>query len=156
MAALRKAMALRPGDRRLERELARSLWLARDYDAAFPLLAKHGLDYERGFALLETGKAEEARPLLERAARASKRTETLAALGRVYLETGQPAQAVEPLKAALATDEDGSLHFQLARAYQRSGRAAEARAMDAESARLREAAARRRESAARETEVTGP
>ena len=31
------------------------------------------------------------------------------------------------LEAALETDEDGSLHFQLARAYQATGRADEAR-----------------------------
>jgi hypothetical protein len=33
------------------------------------------------------------------------------------------AKAIAPLQAALETDTDGSLHFQLARAYRATGRA---------------------------------
>jgi predicted Zn-dependent protease len=46
-----------------------------------------------------------------------------AALGRAYLEVGETAKAIAPLQAALETDKDGSLHYQLARAYRSTGRA---------------------------------
>src|SRR5262249_26321633 len=42
-------------------------------------------------------------------------------LGRAYLESGAAAKAIPALQAALETDTDGSLHFQLARAYRATG-----------------------------------
>ena len=154
---MRKAVALRPGDRRLQQELARSLWLDRSYDEALPMLKKHGMDFELGFALLETGKAAEAIPLLERAARGSRLSaEVNAALGRAYLAIGEPAKAIAPLKAVLDTDQDGSLHFQLARAYQRSGQTALALAMDKESQALRQQKDARGERMSQEREITPP
>ena len=44
------------------------------------------------------------------------------ALGQAYLETGNPERAIPELEAALAPDEDGRRHYQLARAYQAAGR----------------------------------
>jgi Tfp pilus assembly protein PilF len=136
--AMRKAVALRPGDRRLEEGLARSLWLNRNFGEAAPLLRKYGMDFELGYALLETGRAAEAIPLLERGARNPKLTaEASAALGRAYLEAGDPAKAIGPLKAGLASDRDGSVHFQLSRAYQRTGQPETARRMLERSSELR-------------------
>ena len=122
VAALRKAVALRPGDRRLQEQLARSLWLNRNFDEAAPLLRKYGMDFELGYALLESGQAEEAIPLLERGARNAKlAAEAAAALGRAYLEAGHADKAIAPLRSGLASDRDGSIHFQLSRAYGRTG-----------------------------------
>ena len=45
-----------------------------------------------------------------------------AALGRAYAEAGDMAKAIAPLQAALETDQDGSLHYLLARAYRATGR----------------------------------
>jgi predicted Zn-dependent protease len=45
-------------------------------------------------------------------------------LARAYLATGKSAEAVPHLKLALPTDVDGSLHYQLAKAYEETGRAA--------------------------------
>jgi tetratricopeptide (TPR) repeat protein len=42
-------------------------------------------------------------------------------LGRAYLQTGQNGQAIPYLKAALVLDADGSLHYQLAKAYLATG-----------------------------------
>ena len=44
-----------------------------------------------------------------------------AALGRAHLEIGEAAQAIPHLEAALPTDTDGSVHYQLARAYRATG-----------------------------------
>jgi lipopolysaccharide biosynthesis regulator YciM len=56
-------------------------------------------------------------PCLEKAVEADpKQLRARAVLGRAYVDDGQPARAVLHLEAAHPTDEDGSLHFQLARA----------------------------------------
>ena len=44
-----------------------------------------------------------------------------ASLARTYLALGQADKAIPHLKAALSIDEDGSLHYQLGRAYQARG-----------------------------------
>jgi tetratricopeptide (TPR) repeat protein len=138
VAALRKAVALRPDDRRLEKQLAQSLWLNRDFEGAEPLLRKYGMDFELGYALLETGRAADAIPLLKRGSINPKlAAEASAALGRAYLEAGDPAKAIAPLLAGLESDRDGSIHFQLSRAYQRTGQTALANQMLQRSTELR-------------------
>ena len=78
----------------------------------------------QGKKALDEGRTDEAVPLLERAVgRDPKLLPAQAALGRAYLEAGEMAKAIAPLKAALETDADGSLHFQLARAYRATGQA---------------------------------
>ena len=48
------------------------------------------------------------------------------ALGRAYALVGRTQEAIPELEQALRVDEDGSLHLQLARAYQAVGRSADA------------------------------
>ena len=48
-------------------------------------------------------------------------------LASAYLRAGHEAKAIPHLQAALPSDEDGSLHYQLARAYQGTGEAAKAK-----------------------------
>jgi Flp pilus assembly protein TadD len=67
--------------------------------------------------------------------------EAHAALGRALLQSGEAAQAVPHLEKALPTDPDGSLHYQLAQAMQRTGNAERARALLAEYQRRSQAAA---------------
>jgi len=96
------------------------------------------MDFELGYALLESGKAEEAIPLLERGAPNAKlAAEAAAALGRAYLEAGHAGKAIAPLRAGLASDRDGSVHFQLSRAYGRTGQAEQAKEMLRRSSELR-------------------
>ncbi len=59
-----------------------------------------------------------------------------ALLGRVYASKGQDQAAIEELKLGLATDDDGSIHFQLGRLYQKSGQQGLAEAAFAETRRL--------------------
>jgi len=42
-------------------------------------------------------------------------------LGLAYLQAGQAANAIPHLRAALPIDENGTLHYQLGRAYQAHG-----------------------------------
>jgi tetratricopeptide (TPR) repeat protein len=42
-------------------------------------------------------------------------------LGRVYGETNRPSDAIAEYKLGITMDEDGSLHYQLARLYQKTG-----------------------------------
>jgi len=60
-----------------------------------------------------------------------------ALMGRVYAETNRIPAAISEYKSGLSTDEDGSIHFQLARLYQKSGAKAEAEEAFRASKRLR-------------------
>jgi len=151
IAAWRKAIELKPGSEPLQRGLARALFAGRNYDEAIPLLSKFTMSYELGESLLETGKPAEAIPHLVKA----KGQPAQAALGRAYLAADQPAKAIAPLRAALATDTDGSLHFQLARALQRTGAAAQAREMDRVSQQMRQKKAEQQETVS-SVEITPP
>ena len=130
VAELREAAKLAPGDPRIQRELATSLYLSRDYDAAAPLLQgllkqaprSAELSFMYGDTLLQAQKVESAIPPLEAAVRLdASLISARASLGRAYLLQGRHADAIPHLKAALGSDEDGSLHYQLARAYQATG-----------------------------------
>lgn len=143
IALFRKALALQAGAAPLERGLARALFASRAYEEALPLLRKHKLTFELGTALLETGKAAEAIPHLLGVRTAAGQ----AALGRAYLGADQPAKAVGPLRAGLASDTDGSVHFQLARALQRTGATAQAQEMDRVSQQMRQRKAEQQEAA---------
>ncbi len=50
-----------------------------------------------------------------------------AALGQALLRTGKAREAIPLLRAALSVDEDGTIHFQLYRAYSIAGQAAAAK-----------------------------
>ena len=77
-------------------------------------------------------------------------------LGRAYVEDGQAARAIAPLEAAQSTDEDGSLHFQLARAYRETGQVERAtRALQAFQ-EIRKAHEARLESDQQEFAITPP
>ena len=125
-----KALDLDPDNPRIKHELAVSLYLKRDYDAAKTvideLLKKEPqsgeLNYLAGAILLYKQQAERALPFLENAVKLSPElTGAHSALGRAYMSLGEAAKAIPHLKAGLSSDEDGSLHFQLAQAYQRTG-----------------------------------
>jgi predicted Zn-dependent protease len=58
-------------------------------------------------------------------------------LGQVYAATNRIPAAISEYKSGLSTDEDGSIHYQLARLYQKSGDRSAAEAAYRESQRLR-------------------
>jgi tetratricopeptide (TPR) repeat protein len=70
----------------------------------------------------------------------SAKTELLprvhALLGRVYASQGNDQQAIEELKLGFPSDDDGSVHFQLGRLYQKAGQQKLAQAAFDETKRL--------------------
>lgn len=136
IAAWREALKLEPNHPGLQRELAASLLLAKEYAEAqeitSALLAAEpnapDLQNLQGDLYLAQQMAAEAVPFLEKAAAANPQAlETRASLARALLQSGQPAAALPHVTAALPTDTDGSLHIQLARAYQAAGQTDAAR-----------------------------
>lgn len=133
---LRKALALSPGNVEIERDLAGALFAARNTDEALPLLARlvartpddPELAVGYGEMLVQTQQIDAAIPILEKALAAKPGlVQGHSALGRALLATGDAAGAAPHLEQALPLDEDGSLHYQLAQAYMRTGQAERAK-----------------------------
>jgi predicted Zn-dependent protease len=102
-------------------------------------------------------RADEAIPLLNRAVLHDPKS--LAAhksLARADLAAGKAIEAIPHLKAALPTDDDGSLHYQLAQAYQATGESELAKKALADYQKIERSAAAAREALKRETEITAP
>jgi predicted Zn-dependent protease len=161
----RDALKLVPLDNQIQKQLAITLKFSQDYAGALPLLQGllHGqpasaeLNYLTGETLLDLQRAQEAIPLLLRAVnRDPKLIAAHKALARAYLAVGKAHDAIPHLKAALASDEDGSLHYQLARAYQATGQPGLAKEMLADYDKTQRSAAAATETARRDVEITPP
>jgi predicted Zn-dependent protease len=133
---LRKAASAWPEDLRIRHELATLLFIAHEQAAARPLLEdllkrdpdSAELNLMLGESWLESKEPTKAIPYLEKAIRPDpKRLRARPVLGRAYLEAGDAGRAVPHLEAGLGADEDGSVHFQLARAYRETGQPERAR-----------------------------
>ena len=132
----RRALALAPGDHRLQGRLAESLYRARIYPEAEQRLrrlvaAEPGnseWQYLLGSVLLEEEHPEDATVPLEKALRLQPGLLPAEEnLGRAYLNSGRAADAIRHLEKALPLD-DGSLSFALSTAYRKAGRLDDARA----------------------------
>ena len=132
------ALTFSPNDSYVREQLAISLFQSADLDRARELfrelLASHPesseLNYYLGDILLKSQKPAEALPFLQKAVnRDPALFPAHASLARTYLALGQADKAIPHLKAALSVDEDGSLHYELGRAYQAHGQLALARQM---------------------------
>ncbi|MFN3326547.1 MAG: tetratricopeptide repeat protein [Bryobacteraceae bacterium] len=132
----RAALKLAPGDEGIERELTVALVAARDYEQAVPRLRKQldrdandpELNFLLGDSLLRMEQPEKAVPYLEKAAKRDPEVLAVrASLGQALARIGRAAESIPHLEAALALDDDGSLHYQLSRAYQAIGDTAKAR-----------------------------
>jgi predicted Zn-dependent protease len=157
---LTAAVALAPGNPVLTYELAAAHYAARDFDYALrtlmPLLQSHPDDVRfvklAAYALLQLRRPEEALPLLQRASAAEPGdTAVRLALGRAHLQRGDFTAAIPLLEPHLGTDEDGSLHVQLARAYSAAGNRDKAAALLVRSQELRRISEERNTTAARRT-----
>jgi predicted Zn-dependent protease len=136
-AEWRAAQKLKPDDPVIARQLATAMYLAHDYRPALPMLQEFARQEPRsaelhffvGDSLLHLEDVPRAIPELATAVRLDpKLLPAHASLGLAYARTGKPAEAIPHLSAALDLDEDGSLHYQLARAYQQTGQADRAQA----------------------------
>jgi len=126
----RAALKLAPDDAKIKRELAAALFDAKDYRSALPLAEEQlaqepnsaELNYLMGASLFRTEQAEKALPYLQRAVQGH--TDNLAAdaaLGLTLVSLNKSAEAIPYLKKALPLDDDGSVHYSLARAYRAAG-----------------------------------
>jgi predicted Zn-dependent protease len=121
------ARSMAPRDPQIAKQLAIALYQSADYAKSIPMLSEQvkqdpSLSFFLGDALLKSEKAEQAIPWLAAVVRGDPSfAPARASLGLAYVRTGSDQKAIEHLSAALASDEDGSLHYQLAQSYQRTG-----------------------------------
>jgi tetratricopeptide (TPR) repeat protein len=141
VAELRAALALKPADAELQRELGAALFMTEDYQSILPELQEllkvqpesANLNFFVGDSLLEIQKAEAAVPVLETALRLDPTlTPAHVALALCYSHLGQDEKALPHLKAGLPLDQEGRLHYLLARIYQKLGEPELAKQMMAE------------------------
>jgi predicted Zn-dependent protease len=161
----REALKLSPSNTQIQKELAISLKFSQDYAAALPVFQQllreqptsSELNYLVGDTLLDQQRPEEAIPLLKRAVTQNpKSLPAQKSLARAELAAGHETEAIRDLKLALPADTDGTLHYQLAQAYQASGQSELAKKARADYAVLQQSATAARERAQREMEITPP
>ncbi len=147
VAEMEKAKTLAPGDTRVQETLAEYLWLSRNYKAAAALLKglvqkvplSATLNYELGDSLLKLYDARQAIQYLRASVKVDPGSVAAhAALGRAYMSVGKPELAIPHLKVSLGSDQDGSVHYQLARAYRALGEPAKARQVLADYRKIQE------------------
>jgi predicted Zn-dependent protease len=140
----REALRLAPDKPAMRVGLAEALFRSRDYEEAMttvkPLLGSDSAEAQflYGASLLNLQRPADAVTYLREAiARNAQLKPVRAALGQALLQTGKTAEAIPLLQGALSADEDGSIHFQLFRAYQLTHRDADARRALADYQRFR-------------------
>lgn len=115
------------------------------------------LNYLYGFTLLSLKQPSDAAHYLEISLQIDPRLiPAHSSLAQAYLAMGQSKQAILHLKAALPIDKDGSIHYQLARAYQSSGQSDLARAMLQQYQQIHNARQAEQQSLQQEVQITAP
>jgi predicted Zn-dependent protease len=126
----REALNLAPGNPYVKRELAIALSESGSLPEARKLFQEllqqdpnsGSLNYLLGDVILSAQEPQEAIPYLQKAVAADPQfLPAQKSLGLAYLQMSQTEKAIPLLKAALPADQDGSLHYQLGRAYQAHG-----------------------------------
>ena len=126
----REALQLVPGNPAFKRGLAMALAQSGNLQEAEKLFRElllqypgsASLNYLLGDVMRNAQKPQEAIAYLMKAVAADPKLLTAqSSLGLAYLQVGQAANAIPHLRAALPVDQDGTLHYQLARAYQAHG-----------------------------------
>lgn len=145
-AEYRKAVALDPKSRSARLSLAITLFSELKTDEALNLdesvLAENAADPEAnllaGEILVQRNQFPEAESFLLKCTNLTPELVPRyhALLGRVYAETDRVQAAIAEYKLGLSTDENGSIHYQLARLYQKSGNKAAAEEAFRESKQL--------------------
>lgn len=161
---LKAALKFAPGDPALVEDLGSAQYYARDYEnaaATLSVLVKSNADNPTllvvyGDSLVQLQRVDEALPLIRRAVELSPGEAAPAlTLARAYLQKGEFAAAIPLIEPQLESDEDGSLHVQLARAYTGMGQKEKAEAVLKRSQELQRAAQERNAAAAQRT-ITPP
>jgi predicted Zn-dependent protease len=127
----KSALAIAPGDPAAQLGLASAYLSNNEMDkaleAAQAALRRAPDDPELNLiaadALVGENRFAEAEPLLMRSLNAKPQVlaHVHALLGKVYAETGRPQEAIGQLKMSVSSDENGSIHYLLARLYRQIG-----------------------------------
>src|SRR5450755_1994643 len=161
----RAALRLAPGNRRLEGELATSLFLAHDYTSAMVMIQKllpsnvssPDLNFMLGESLLRTEQPDQAVRYLETALLAdSQMLPAHASLGLALAKLDRGGDAIPHLEKALALDDDGSLHYTLARAYQQAGNAPRSRELMEQYQRIQKQNLEQKDELEKDIQITPP
>ncbi len=161
----RSALELMPGNPRARQELAISLFMAQDFQGAIAEtedLLRSGpknpeLLFVAGDSWLRLEDAGKAIPFLEAAlALDPQLVAAHASLGLALVRAGRNKEAVAHLEKAVELDEDGSLHYQLARAYQATGDAARATTAMAKYQDILKRVQQQKDDVAREAQIGPP
>jgi predicted Zn-dependent protease len=159
------ALKLAPGNRRVEGELATSLFLARDYASAVPLVEmllekdskSPDLNFMLGESLLRTDKPDEALPHLETALRGNPgMLSAHASLGLALSKLDRSAEVIPHLEKALELDDDGSLHYALARAYSQAGNTQRSQELMEKYQQMQKRNQTQKDELAKDTEIIAP
>jgi len=159
------ALKFAPNDPDLETQLAVSMHQSRDYKSARTLLEKlikklpdsAEVNFYLGDSLLNMQQPEAAVPYLMKAAKLNPDFLPIhSALGRALLQLRRGEEAIPHLKKALPLDDDGSLRFQLARAYQAAGDRKAAREMTLKYREIRKELDAARKALEAEAEISAP
>lgn len=161
----RAALRLAPANKHLQSELATSLFLAHDYKPAMELLREllqsdgnsADLNFMMGESLLRTEQPDQAVPYLETALHGnSEMLSAHASLGLALAKLNRGGEAIPHLEKALTLDDDGSLHYTLARAYQQRGNTTRSRELMAEYQRIQKQNLEQKDELAKDVEITPP
>ena len=161
----RAALKLSPGDMRARQELAVGLFVAGDYRAAFEearellkvVSSSSELSFVAGDSLLRLEDAAGAEHWLRAALKANpKMVVAGASLGLALSRLARFSEAVPLLEKSLELDDDGSLHYQLARAYQAAGNADKARVAMVKYQELVDRNQKAKDEVAREAQIGPP
>ncbi|WP_263366536.1 tetratricopeptide repeat protein [Edaphobacter bradus] len=130
-AEYQKALALSPGDPAALAGLASAALRDGNVDQAFEAAQKAlerapedpEINLLMAEALVERHELPDAEPFLKKGLNAKPQMlpHVHALLGRVYAATSRPQEAISELKIGLESDDDGSVHYQLARLYRQAG-----------------------------------
>jgi tetratricopeptide (TPR) repeat protein len=161
----KQALDLSAGDTYVEKQLGIALYQSGDTAGAqtiFEQLLKWrpdapDLNFYLGDTLLHAQKPQDAIPFLQKAITRDPQLLTAQqAMGLACMQTGAAAKAIPHLKAALAIDEDGTLRYQLARAYQVTGQKELASGMLREYQEKQQAVQKENASVEKEVALTPP
>jgi predicted Zn-dependent protease len=115
------------------------------------------LNYLFGFTLLSLKQAKEAAHYLQISLQLDPSSLVAhSSLAQACLAMGESKQAIPHLKAALPIDKDGSIHYQLARAYQSSGQPELARTMLQQYQKIHNARQAEQQNLQEEIQITAP
>ena len=115
------------------------------------------LNYLLGFTLLSLKQPKDAAHYLQLSLQLDPNSLVVqSSLAQAYLAMGESKLAIPHLKAALSIDRDGSIHYQLARAYQSSGQPELARTMLQEYQRMHNAHQEEQQTLQKEVQITAP